>query len=158
MNDDLTPEEQAELERAKQDANAPIYAPVEWFEAAGQESSNGELHPFSSVRRIAYQRLGISSRSSIESGAGVVFLCLMPREEIDMARGSRWIDGKLVNTESAFREKMENWLDAIGFRFGEDVWQAKEIERIANEIWLREAASESVPKFPKGNGGKANPN
>mgnify|MGYP000175519384 FL=1 len=77
-NDDLTPEEIAEqnreIERAKQDANAPIFAPVEWFAAAGQETKNGELNAFSAVRRIAYQRLGISSRSSIESGAGVVFL------------------------------------------------------------------------------------
>lgn len=54
---DLTPEEQAEqnnrLETAKQSAHEPIFAPIEWFDAAGIESVYGELQPFSAGRKFA---------------------------------------------------------------------------------------------------------
>ena len=143
---------------AKENAHAPIFAPVEWFEAAGVESNDGELNPFSSGRKFAAQRLGIATKSSLESAAILVFLCLLPRQRIDAARGTRWIDGELVDTESKFREDMEAWCDQIGVGFDSGTPAVAELRRIADEIWEAEDASRSQPKFPKGNGGTPNPN
>lgn len=141
-------------EEAKQSAHLPIYAPRAWFDAAGRPYTDGALAPFSSARKFAMQRLGVS-RSSMESGATIVYLCLCTREAIDAARGTRWEGGKRIDAEAEFRRKVEEWADSIGMRFG-DCPVTHDIGKIADEIWEREAASESQPDIPAG--GKPSPN
>lgn len=160
MIEPIDPDDLAALESAKEEAHAPLYAPISWFLAAGRKDviertygdSEGALEPFSFARRAAFQRIG--AHGSLEVNVLLVYLCIMPRAAIDHARPQRGAEDRV----SAFRERMETWADAIGVRFDGSLpcLVSARVGEIADAIWQREDATESTPVLPKGK--PANPN
>lgn len=153
MNDESYLENQTP-EQLRQKAGEDIYVDVAWLSEAARlfgktlrlkTEGRYSLHPFSFNRQAAAQRLGLTSRARIESSTLVVFLCCCEFDDIDEARGGSWDDGKWVNHEREFRRKMSEWAEAVGVRLNSEA--AKEVERIAGEIWARLDACNGEPQL-----------
>lgn len=157
-NDESYLEQNQTPEQLREKAGEDIYVPVSWLSEAARlfgrsldiktvrMDSRAAINPFSFNRQAAAQRLGLTSRSRIESSVLVLFLCCCEFDEIDEARGGSWEGEKWINHEREFRRKMNEWAEAVGIRLSSE--PAKEAEKIAKEIWARLDACNGEPQIP----------
>ena len=121
-----------------------------------------KLEPFSIGRQLAAQRLAFDGASPLENDILLVFLCTLPPDEVDRARGE---EGK-----QELRRKMQAWAESQGITIAMERDPDREgsryaspatrdIQRASGEIWNELAASEfKVKRKPGEAGAPADPN